>query len=172
MKKLPVLTCKNNHVLASRVTTVLIASLILASTFIITSPLFAQSASFTSNRLPKFTEVDPTLIGCTEQSTQINTHAVKSMLFLKSKKVPFTTITNLSGSDCKAQWNRAADVAKKGCDFLTYYPPTDPSYHLMSDPTLPFWYQFNSFGGVKISLSNYYRFRNFSAQPWYTIFNR
>lgn len=145
MKEMSVLTCKNNHLLISRATILLTMSLILlASTFIVTPSLFAQSASSASTN---FTEVDPTLIGCTEQQQTTHTHTVKSVIFPKGTKVPFLTLKNLSGNNCKAQWNPAANIAKKGCNFLTYYPPTNPRYHLMSDPTLAFWFQFNSFGG-------------------------
>ena len=46
MKKLPVLTYKNNHALISKAIPLLITSLILASTFIVTSLPFAQSAPY------------------------------------------------------------------------------------------------------------------------------
>ena len=49
MKKLPVLTCKNNHALISKAIPLLIASFLLASTFIITSPLLAQPATSRSS---------------------------------------------------------------------------------------------------------------------------
>lgn len=59
MNKLSVMTCKNNHTLSSRAITLLTMSLILASTFIVTSSQFVQAAS--AAKMSDYTEVDPTL---------------------------------------------------------------------------------------------------------------
>lgn len=58
------------------------------------------------------------------------------------------TISNLNSDNCKVQWVPGANT-KQGCNFVTFYPPTAPSLHLISDPTLLFSYQFNSFGNAQ-----------------------